>query len=170
MFDASDHRVRIPPCLAVPRSNSGTRLRTDDSGWDLPPAKSLQVVMQVRSRDGPDPLQHDLDVHCSMQHGPVRLVSGHEHSPAAAEAVGADRVGGHDQNLGLEKQWTSSPVRWNQWDGPMFNPAVPIERNEKRHDARFHRSKSLGGAAISGDFEPEADATPRGDAKPSKGS
>lgn len=89
---------------------------------------------------------------------------------AAAEAVGADKVEWHDENLGLQKQWTSSPVLWNQWDGQMFNPAVPIERNEKRYDARFYRSKSLGGEAISGDFEPEADVTPSGDATPPKGS
>ena len=77
---------------------------------------------------------------------------------AAAEAVGADRVEWHDQNLGLQKQWTSSPVLWNQWDGQMFNPAVPIERNERRYDARFYRSNSLGGAAISGQFDPQAEA------------
>jgi hypothetical protein len=83
---------------------------------------------------------------------------------AAAEAVGADRVEWHDQNLGLQKQWTSSPVLWNQWDGQMFNPAVPIERNEKRYDARFYRSKSLGGAATSGEPEPSAEdaAAPSG--------
>jgi hypothetical protein len=75
---------------------------------------------------------------------------------AAAETVGADRVEWHDQNLGLRKQWTSSPVLWNQWDGQMFNPAVPIERNERRFEARFYRSKSLGGRAISGEPEPSA--------------
>lgn len=91
---------------------------------------------------------------------------------AAAEAVGADRVEWHDQNLGLRKQWTSSPVLWNQWDGQMFNPAVPIERNEKRYDARFYRSKSLGGEAISGQFDPDAEeaADRMNSSNPSKGS
>jgi hypothetical protein len=72
---------------------------------------------------------------------------------AAAETVGADRVEWHDQNLGLRTQWTSSPVLWNRWDGQMFNPAVPIERNERRYEARFYRSKSLGGRVISGESE-----------------
>lgn len=89
---------------------------------------------------------------------------------AAAESVGADRVEWHDQSLGLQKQWTSSPVLWNQWDGQMFNPAVPIERNENRYEARFYRSNALGGAAISGHFEPESEAKPDAASTSPKGS
>lgn len=78
---------------------------------------------------------------------------------AAARQVGADLVEWKDESLGEKVRWSSSPVLTNQWDGNMFNAPMANRQQEFRYEARFFRSKAIGGQAISGvNPAPPADA------------
>jgi len=87
--------------------------------------------------------------------------TGHYGDAAALEAarrVGADLVEWHDRDLGATLSWTSEPAAIGGWRGsafgfgpdrawadPVVDMPVPIVEQEDRYQARFYRSKSLGG-------------------------
>jgi len=90
--------------------------------------------------------------------------TGHYGDAAALEAarrIGADLVEWHDRDLGATLSWTSEPTAIGGWRGsafgygpdrawadPVVDVPVPIVEQEDRYQARFYRSKSLGGEPL----------------------
>ena len=111
------------------------------SGERWPKVKSAHVVMQAPSPDDVRWIGRSDFTSTRQLHDGDAI--------AAAKAVGADKVEWSDADDGKKLEWTSVPVAWNVWQGKAGFIPVPVVKEQFRYQARFYRSDSLGGDAIS---------------------
>lgn len=164
-----------PLLLAVLCSTGCNPFLTNYSGERWPPVKSAQVVMQPPSPEAARWIGR-ADFTTTGQFRDSEAI-------AAAEQVGADLVEWSDRDLGKTLQWTSQPVYVNNWQGNAFgwgpygggwggtmaSVPVPVIEEQYRYQARFYRSKSLGGepvAGADGHRPPASVPSPTAEAKP----
>lgn len=145
------------------------------SGERWPPLTSAEVVMQPPSPDTARWIGRADFTSTGQFHDSDAI--------AAAEEVGANLVEWSDRDLGKTLQWTNEPVYVNTWQGNAFgwgpygrgwggtmtSVPVPVVEEQYRYQARFYRSKSLGGEPVSntdGHRPPAAVPAPTAATKP----
>lgn len=146
--------ARLPLLFAVLFSTGCNPFLTNYSGERWPPVKSAQVVMQPPSPEAARWIGRADFTSTGQFHDSEAI--------AAAEQVGADLVEWSDRDLGKTLQWTSQPVYVNTWrgnaygwgpyggwGGTMASVPVPVVEEQYRYQARFYRSKALGGEPVS---------------------
>ena len=163
--------ARLPLLLVALFSTGCNPFLTNYSGERWPPVKSAMVVMQPPSPEAARWIGR-ADFTTTGQFRDSDAV-------AAAEQVGADLVEWSDRDLGKTLQWTNEPVYVNTWrgncygwgpygggwGGTMASVPVPVVEEQYRYQARFYRSKSLGGEPVSntdGHAPPAEVPTPEG--------
>jgi hypothetical protein len=147
--------ARLPLLLAVLFSTGCNPFLTNYSGERWTPVTSAEVVMQPPSPDAARWIGRADFTSTGQFHDSEAI--------AAAEQVGADLVEWSDRDLGKSLQWTNEPVYANTWRGNAFgwgpygggwggtmaSVPVPVVEEQYRYQARFYRSKSLGGEPVS---------------------